>query len=222
VALPGGAQGPVRDPEFLAGLVDADLGGPLPGLLGGVAVLVEPSALGAALEDLGLGQAVVVERMAEGLLGHPQLVGGPVDAVLVGQGQRRLGRGGVVQEPGALRVRGAAAEAHAVAGGGAGEDAGVVVVGLGAVQCLLQAGAADRAAGADLLSRRGLRDLAGFGEEQLRVDLAAGGVQAPVPLPVGPLDRWGWLASRWWVAASRSARGGCPWRVRSCQVTWRT
>jgi hypothetical protein len=34
--------------------------------------------------------------------------------------------------------------------------------------------------------------LAGLGEEQLRVDLGAGGVQAPVPLPVGPLDRWGW------------------------------
>jgi len=68
----------------------------------------------------------------------------------------------------------------------------VVVAGLGAVHRRLQAGATDRAAGADLLGRRGLGDLARFGEEQLRVDLGAGGVQAPVPLPVGPLDIWGW------------------------------
>jgi hypothetical protein len=31
--------------------------------------------------------------------------------------------------------------------------------------------------------------LAGVGEEQLGVDLAAGGIQSPVPLPVGPLER---------------------------------
>jgi hypothetical protein len=68
----------------------------------------------------------------------------------------------------------------------------VVVAGLGAVHRLLQAGAADRAAGAHLFGRRGLGDLAGFGEEQLRVDLGAGGIQPPVPLPVGPLNRWGW------------------------------
>jgi hypothetical protein len=192
VALPGGAQRPIRDAEFLVGLVDADLGGPLPGLLGGVAVLVEAGASGPALEPLGLGQAVVVQGVPQGLLGDAQLAGGPVDAVLVGQGQRRLGRGGVVQEPGALGVRGAAAEAGTVSGGGAGEDPCVVIAGLGAVHRGLQAGAADRAAGADLLGRGGLGGLAGFGEEQLRVDLGAGGVQAPVPLPVGPIDIWGW------------------------------
>src|SRR5215207_11219760 len=57
VALPGGPQRPIRDAEFLAGLVDADLGGPLPGLLGGVAVLVEAGALWSTLEHPGLGQA---------------------------------------------------------------------------------------------------------------------------------------------------------------------
>jgi hypothetical protein len=60
VALPGGPQRPIRDAEFLAGLVDADLGGALPGLLGGVAVLVEAGAWRAALEPLWLGQAVVM------------------------------------------------------------------------------------------------------------------------------------------------------------------
>jgi hypothetical protein len=55
---------PVRDPQLLAGLVDPDLGGSLPGLLGRLAVLVEPGPLGAALEDLGLGQVVVVEGVA--------------------------------------------------------------------------------------------------------------------------------------------------------------
>jgi hypothetical protein len=148
--------------------------------------------LGAALEHLGLGQAVLVEGAPQGLLAHAQLAGGPVDAVLVGQRQRLLGRGAVVQEPGALGHRGAAAEAGAVAGGGAGEDPGVVVAGLGAVHRGLQAGAADRAPGAHGLGRSGLGGLAGFGEEQLGVDLGAGGVQPPVPLPVGPLDRWGW------------------------------
>ena len=69
VALPGGPQRPVRDAEFLAGLVDADLGGALPGLLGGVAVLVEAGASGPALEPLGLGQAVLVEGAPQGLLG---------------------------------------------------------------------------------------------------------------------------------------------------------
>jgi hypothetical protein len=86
VALPGGAQRPIRDPEFLAGLVDADLCGPLPGLLGGVAVLVEAGASRPALEPLGLGQAVLVEGAPQGLLGDAQLAGGPVDAVLVRQG----------------------------------------------------------------------------------------------------------------------------------------
>src|SRR5215218_7200682 len=86
VALPGGPQRPVRDAEFLAGLVDADLGGALPGLLGGVAVLVEAGASWPALEYLGLGQAVVVEGAAQRLLGHAQFAGGPVDAVLVRQG----------------------------------------------------------------------------------------------------------------------------------------
>ena len=92
-----------------------------------------------------------------------------------------------------MRVRGAAAQGYAVSGGGAGEDPCVVLVGLGAVQRGLQAGAADRAAGAHLLGCRGLGDLAGFGEEQLRVGLGAGGVQAPVPLSVGLLDRWWWV-----------------------------
>src|SRR5215218_6918252 len=78
VALPGGAQGPVRDAEFFAGLVDADLGGALPGLLGGVAVLVEAGPWRAALEPLGLGQAVMVEGAPQRLLGHAQLAGGPV------------------------------------------------------------------------------------------------------------------------------------------------
>ena len=54
VALPGGPQGPVRDAEFLAGLVDADLGRPLPGLLSRLPVVVEPGPLGAALEHGGL------------------------------------------------------------------------------------------------------------------------------------------------------------------------
>src|SRR5215218_2420585 len=192
VALPGGPQRPIRDPKFLAGLVDADLGGALPGLLGGVAVLVEAGALGPALERLGLGEAVLGEGAPQGLFAHAQLAGGPVDAVLVRQRQRRFGRGPVVQEPGAFGHRGAAAQRYAVAGGGAGEDPCVVVAGLGTVHRRLQAGAADRAAGAYLLGRRGLGNLAGFGEEQLGVDLGAGGVQAPVPLPVGPLDRWGW------------------------------
>src|SRR5512132_3294794 len=123
VALPSGPQRPIRDAEFLAGLVDADLGGALPGLLGGVAVLVKAGTLGAALEPLRLGQAVVGEGAPERLLGDAELAGGPADAVLVRQGQRLLGRGGVVQEPGALSHRGAAAQADAVAGGGAGEDA---------------------------------------------------------------------------------------------------
>src|SRR5215218_11234308 len=78
VALPGGPQGPIRDAEFLAGLVDADLGGALPGLLGGGAVLVEAGAWGPALEPLGLGQAVLVEGAPQRLLGHAQLAGGPV------------------------------------------------------------------------------------------------------------------------------------------------
>jgi DNA-binding CsgD family transcriptional regulator len=69
VALPGGPQRPVRDPEFLAGLVDADLGGPLPGLLGRRLVPVEPGALRPALEGRRLGQAVVTERAAQRLLG---------------------------------------------------------------------------------------------------------------------------------------------------------
>src|SRR5215218_8820840 len=141
VALPGGPQRPVRDPEFLAGLVDADLCGALPGLLGGVAVLVEPGALGPALEPLRLGQAVLVEGAPERLLGHAQLAGGPVDALVVRQCQRLLGGGAVVEEPGPLRVRGAAAQGYAVSGGGAGEDPCVVLVGLGAVQRGLQAGA---------------------------------------------------------------------------------
>jgi hypothetical protein len=123
------------------------------------------------------------------LLAYPQLAGGPVDADLVGQRKRLLGRGAVVKEPDALGHRGPAAEAHPVAGGGAGEDPGVVAAGHRAVQRRLQAGAADRAAGADLLGRRGLRDLARFGEEQLRVDLAAGGIQPPVPLPSPRADR---------------------------------
>src|SRR5215218_8892281 len=193
VTLPGGPQRPVRDAEFLAGLVDADLCGPLPGLLGGVAVLVEAGALGAALEYLGLGQAVVVEGAAQRLLGHAQFAGGPVDALVVRQCQCLLGGVPVLEEPGPLRVRGAAAQGYAVSGGGAGEDPGVVLVGLGAVHRGLQAGAADRATGAYLLGCRGLGDLAGFGEEQLRVGLGAGGVQAPVPLPVGLLDRWWWV-----------------------------
>jgi hypothetical protein len=45
--------------------------------------------------------------------------------------------------------------------------------------------------------------LAGFGEEQFGVDLAAGGLQPPVPLSVGPLDRWGW-------AGELLAGGGQP------------
>ena len=85
MALPGGPQGPVRDAEFLAGLVDADRSRPPPGLLGRFPVLVEPGAPGAALEYLGLGQAVVVEGPAQCLLADAQLAGGPVDADLVGQ-----------------------------------------------------------------------------------------------------------------------------------------
>jgi uncharacterized protein YegP (UPF0339 family) len=51
-------------------------------------------------------------------------------------------------------------------------------------ECLPRGGAAaDRAAGADLLGRRSLGNLARFGEEQLQVDLGAGGVQPPVPSP---------------------------------------
>jgi hypothetical protein len=68
----------------------------------------------------------------------------------------------------------------------------MVLVGLRPVQGRLQARPSDRAAGADLLGRRGLGDLAGFGEEQLRVDLAAGGIEPPVPIPIGPLDWWQW------------------------------
>jgi phage shock protein C len=45
VALPGVPQRPIRDTEFLAGLVDPNLGRLLPGLLGGGAVLVEPGPL---------------------------------------------------------------------------------------------------------------------------------------------------------------------------------
>src|SRR5215213_1616476 len=114
VALPGGPQRPIRHPEFLAGLVDADLCGALPGLLGGVAVLVEAGALRAALEPLGLGQAVVVEGAPERLLGHAQLAGGPVDALVVRQCQCLLGGVPVLEEPGPLRVRGAAAQGYAV------------------------------------------------------------------------------------------------------------
>src|SRR5213078_3719614 len=102
-----------------------------------------------------------------------------------------LGGGGpVLEESGSLGHRGPSAQAYPLAGGGAGEDAAVVLAGLGAMQRLLQAGSADRAAGADGLGRGGLGGLAGFGEEQLGVDLGAGGLQPPVPLPVGPLERW--------------------------------
>jgi hypothetical protein len=68
----------------------------------------------------------------------------------------------------------------------------VVVAGLGAVQRGLQARPAGPAAGAHLLGGRGLGDLPGLGEEQLRVDVGAGGVQPPVPLPVGLRDGWWW------------------------------
>src|SRR5215211_4793327 len=73
--------------------------------------------------------------------------------------------------------------------GSAGEDTGVVLVGLGAVQRRLQARPSDRTAGAQGLGRRHLGDLPGLGEEQLGVDRGAGGLQPPVPLPVGPLER---------------------------------
>ena len=66
----------------------------------------------------------------------------------------------------------------------------MVVAGLGAVHCRLQARSSDHTAGADLFGRRGLGDLAGVGEEQLRVDLAAGGIQPPVPLPIARSGRW--------------------------------
>src|SRR5215218_4266227 len=196
VALPGGPQGPVRDAEFFAGLVDADLGGALPGLLGGVAVLVEAGPWRAALEHLRLRQAVVVEGAPQRLLADAQLAGGPVDALLVGQRQRRLGGGAVVQEPGALGHRGAAAQRYAVAGGGAGEDTCVAVAGWGAWP-----GSGKNSSGSTSAQAASSR--------QSR----------------SPSARWtggGGLASCWWVAASRSARGGWPWRVRSCQVRWRT
>jgi hypothetical protein len=135
---------------------------------------------------------VVVEGTPQRLLRDAQLAGGPVDADPVGKLKCDLGHRPVVDEPGPLRVRGAAAQAHAFSGGGAGEDAGVVVAGLRAVHRRLQARAADRAAGAHLLGGRGMGDLPWVGEEQLRVNVGAGGVQAPVPLPVGPLDRWWW------------------------------
>jgi hypothetical protein len=82
VPLPGVPQRPVGDTEFLAGLVDADLGGVPPRLLGGVTVIVEPRASRAALEHLRLRQAVVVEGTPQRLLAHAQLAGGPVDALL--------------------------------------------------------------------------------------------------------------------------------------------
>jgi hypothetical protein len=134
VAPPGSAQRPIRHAQLLAGLDDPDLSRPLPSLLGRLAVLVEAGALGAALKHLGLGQAVVVERSAQRLLAHPELASGPVNAHLVGQGQGLLGSVPVLQEPGLLSHRGPAAQPHPVAGGGAGEDAAVVLVGLGAVQ----------------------------------------------------------------------------------------
>jgi hypothetical protein len=80
VPLPGGPQRPVGDAELLAGLVDVHLGGAPPGLLGRVAVIVEARAPWAALEPLGLRQAVVVERAPQRLLADAQLAGGPVDA----------------------------------------------------------------------------------------------------------------------------------------------
>ena len=88
---------------------------------------------GPALEDLGLGEAVVVEGPPQRLLARAQLAGGPVDADLVGKRQGLRGGRLVLEEPGALRHRGPPAQAHPLAGGGAGEDAGVVVAGLGAV-----------------------------------------------------------------------------------------
>src|SRR5918995_1572602 len=87
---------------------------------------------------------------------------------------------------------GPAAQPHAVAGGGAGEDAGVVLVGLGAVQGRRQARPPDRTAGADLLGGGGLGGLAGFGEEQLGINVPAGGLQPPIPLPIPASGRWGW------------------------------
>jgi hypothetical protein len=56
VALPGGAQRPVRDAQFLAGLVDADLGGPLPGLLGCVPVVVVAVRCGPPWNPWGWGR----------------------------------------------------------------------------------------------------------------------------------------------------------------------
>ena len=146
--------------------------------------MVEAGASRPALEHLRLRQAVMVEGAPQRLLGDAQLLGGPVDADLVGQLKRRLGGSAVVNEPGPLCVRSPAAQRHALAGGGAGEDAAAVVVGLGAVQRGLQAGAADPTAGADRLGLGGLGGLAGLGKEQLRVDLGAGGIQPPVPLPI--------------------------------------
>jgi hypothetical protein len=55
-----------------------------------------------------------------------------------------------------------------------GEDAGVGVAGLRAAQRRLQARAADHTAGADRFGLRGLGDLPGVGEEQLRVDVIVG------------------------------------------------
>src|SRR6266511_4450855 len=110
VPPPGVPQRPVGDAQFLAGLVDPNLGGAPPRLLSGCSVVVEPRAPGPTVEHLRLGQAVVVEGAPQRLLGHAQLAGGLVDALLIGQCQRLLGRCPVVEEAGPLRVRGAAAE----------------------------------------------------------------------------------------------------------------
>jgi len=85
---------------------------------------------------------MLVERAAQRLLGHPQLLRRPVNADLVGQLKRLLGGGAVLQEPGALGHRRPSPQPDALLGGGAGEDAVMVVVGLGAVQGGVQAGQA--------------------------------------------------------------------------------
>ncbi len=134
---------------------------------------------------------MTVERAAQRLLGHPQLAGRPVDADLVGQPQRLLGRGPVLQEPRPLGHRRASVQLHPLLGGRAGEDAVPVVVGLRAAQRGLQAGLADLTGGADLLGARDLVAVAAvfLGEEQLRVRLAAGRVLPPPPVP--RIRRWG-------------------------------
>src|SRR4029450_14030799 len=116
---------------------------------------------------------------------NPELLGSLGDADPADEVQRRGGLVAVCVEPCRGVDPGAAAEAAALLLAGPGEDpGGVLAVGLGAGERLVQARGGDPAAGAHLPGLGGLPLLPAVREAQLRVHGIGGAGRGSTPVPI--------------------------------------